>query len=230
MTTFEKLIRSRIWPALSQFIATSFIFLGLALLAWGIQDIQGFLSNPARAGFVVVVLAQASINAWMMYRMPPHPQHEHRFDLARWHSYMFETIFVLSAFGDHQHLLVWNENMPLRWLGLGIYLVGLSISIWANLTWVNHLRNEGDHAFAHPVLLFDGPYRWIRYPSMLYLAIYCLGFAILFRSWLGLILIIPLIGGIINRINNMERVFAVEYKRNWALRKLHSKRLVPYLY
>jgi protein-S-isoprenylcysteine O-methyltransferase Ste14 len=227
---FEKILRSRIWPALNQFIATSFIFLGLAVLAWGAKDIKGFLSNPVRAGFVIVVLAQALINAWMMYRMPPHPGHEHRFDLARWHSYMFETIFVLAAFGDRRYLMVWNENVPLRWLGLGIYLIGLSLSIWANITWVNHLRNEGEHAFAHPVLLFDGPYRWIRYPSMLNLAIYCLGFAIMFRSWLGLILMVPLIWGIINRIDNMEKVFAVEYKRNWPLRRLHSKRLIPYLY
>jgi len=226
----DKVFKSRIWPALNQFITTSFIFLGLALLAWGMKDSRDFLANPVRASFVLVVLLQALINAWMVYRTPPHPEHEYHFDLARWHSYMFETIFVLAAFGDRRNLLAWNENMPLRWLGLGIYLLGLGLSIRANLTWVNHLRREGERAFAHPVLLFDGPYRWIRYPSMLYLAIYCFGFAIIFRSWVGLILMIPLIWGIINRINSMEKVFAVEYKRNWPLRRHHSKRLIPYLY
>src|SRR5215203_1987638 len=113
MTLFEKILKSRLWPALNQFIATSFIFLGLAVLAWGTKDLRGFLSNPVRASFVIVVLVQALINAWMVYRTPPHPEHEHHFDLARSHSYMFETIFVLAAFGDRRYLLVWPEQMPL---------------------------------------------------------------------------------------------------------------------
>jgi protein-S-isoprenylcysteine O-methyltransferase Ste14 len=227
---FEKIFKSKPWAAANQLFSTSFIYLGLVLLAWGLNDVKGFLSNPVRTAFVVVVIVQAGILAWLVYITPPHPEHEHHFDLARWHSYMFETIFVLATFGDRRNILTWQENMPLRWLGLGIYLVGLSLAMWANITWVNHLRREGELASAHPVLLFEGPFAQIRFPTMLALAIYCLGFAIMFRSWLGLVLMLPLIGGIINRINNMEKVFAIEYKKNWPLRRHTSKRLIPHLY
>jgi len=226
----ENILKSKFWPVAGQFLSASWILLGLPLVAWGPRDLNGFLSNPVRTGFAAIVIAQALVSSWMAYKTPPHAEHEHRFDLARWHSYMFETIFVLAAFGDRRNILTWDENPPLRWAGLGIYLIGVSLSVWANITWVNHLRREGERAFDNAVLLFEGPFKLIRYPSLLYLAFYCLGFAIMFRSWIGLALMIPLMGGIINRINNLEKIFAEQYKKIWALRRLNSKRFIPYLY
>jgi len=227
---FERFFKSRYWSALSQFLYTSLVVLGLAFLAWGLDDMPAFFSNPARTVFALIVLAQSLINAALAYVTPLEPKHQHHLDLARWHSFMFETIFVLAAFGDRRNILAWNENLPLRWAGLGIYLIGFSLSIWANLTWIKHLQREGPRAFDNPVLLFEGPFKRIRYPSMVYLIFYCLGFAILFRSWVGLILIIPLIGGIINRINNVEKIFEVQYKKIWPLRRHTSKRIIPYVY
>lgn len=227
---FKNFFKSRYWAALSQFLYTSMVLLGLALLTWGLDDLPAFFSNPARAVFSFVVLAQSLINARMAYVMAPEPKHEHRFHLASWHSFMSETIFALAAFGDRRNVLAWDEYLPLRWAGLGIYLVGYGLSIWTNLTWIKHLQREGSRAMDHPVLLFEGPFKRIRYPSMVYLVLYCLGFAILFRSWIGLILIIPLIGGIINRINNLEKIFEVQYKNIWPLRRHTSKRIIPYLY
>jgi len=227
---FDRFFKSKFWSALSQFLYTSIVILGLSLLAWGWDDIPAFFTNQSRTAFSFVVLTQSLINATIAYVTPSQPEHEHHFDLARWHSFMFETIFVLAAFGDRRNILVWNDNLPLRWAGLGIYSIGLALSIWANLTWIKHLQREGKRAFENPVLLFDGPFKMIRYPSLVHLVFYCLGFAIIFRSWAGLVLIIPLIGGIINRINNMEKVFEVQYKKIWPLRKHTSKRLIPFLY
>lgn len=222
--------KNKTWEALGQFLTTAIIFLGLTLLAWGVDYLKSYFLNPVRTGFVVIVIIQSLFTAWVVYEMPPHTEPEHRLDLARWHAYMFETIFVLAAFGDRRDILAWEENMPLRWVGVAIYLLGLALSVWSNITWLNHLRKEGELAQAHPVLLFEGPFKWIRYPSLLSLAFFCLGFVFMFRSWVGLVLMLPLIWGIINRINNMEKVFEVRYKRIWAIRRHSSRRLIPYLY
>jgi len=226
----DRILKNKIWPALWRCFSVCWIYLGLPLLAWGGSDLAGFLSNPVRASFFIVVIASAIFSAYLVYITPPHPEGEHRFDLGRWHAYMFETIFVLSSFGDRRGILAWTENPALRWMGLGIYLIGTGIFIWSNLTWVNHLRREAERAVEEPVLLFEGPFHWIRYPSLLYLAIYCLGFALMFRSWVGLFLMIPLIAGIINRIDNLEKIFAEKYKRVWPLRRHASKKLIPFLY
>jgi protein-S-isoprenylcysteine O-methyltransferase Ste14 len=222
--------KSRAWPAAWQLFLRAFILMGLPLLAWGADDLPGFFSNPARTGFLIIVAVQAMLHAWLTYITPPEPHHEHRFDLARWHMYMFETIFIFSAFGDRRNVLAWNENQPLRWLGLGIYVIGAMLAVWVSLTWVNHLRDKGEYAYDDPVLLYDGPFKWIRYPVLLCLFFYCLGFAIAYRSWIGLALMIPLTGGIFNRINNSEKEYAEQYKKAWPLRRHTSKRIIPFLY
>jgi len=227
---FDRIFKSRIWPAAWRFLSMCLIYLGLPLLAWGTNDWRGFLSNPVRISFLVLVIISALISPWLVYITPPQPEDEQRFDLGRWHSYMFESIFVLSAFGDRRSILAWAENPALRWLGVGIYLIGMGISIWTNFTWVNHLRREARRAVDNPVLLYEGPFHWIRYPSMLYLAIYCLGFALMFRSWVGLFMMLPLIAGILNRINSLEKIYAEKYKKVWPLRRHASKKIIPYLY
>lgn len=79
---FANVLKSRIWSALNQFIATTFIYLGLVLLAWGMNEISGYVANPVRMSFAVVVIVQASVNSWLVYQTPPHAGHEHHFDLG----------------------------------------------------------------------------------------------------------------------------------------------------
>ena len=226
----ERITKNRIWPALGRCFSVCLIYLGLPLLAWGTNELNGFLSNPVRMGFCVVVITSALFSMWLVYITPPHPVEEHRFDLNRWHLYMFESIFVLSAFGDRRGILAWTENLTLRWVGLGIYLIGTGVWIWTNLTWIKHLRREAERAVENPVLLYEGPFHWIRHPTLLILAIHCLGFALMFRSWVGLFLMIPLIIGILNRINLVEKIYAEKYKRVWPLRRHASKKIIPFVY
>lgn len=228
--TLTKIFKSRIWPAAWQLFSSFFILLGLPLLAWGLDNLPGFFSNQVRISFAVVVIIQALISAWMVYFAPPQPKHEHPVDMTHWQIDMFHFIFIIAAFDDKRNIFTWTENPPLRWLGLGIYLIGAALSIWASLTWINHLRGEGERAYAHPALIFDGPYKFIRHPSLLCLIIYSLGFSLAFRSWAGLVLLIPLTGGFIHRIKNMERDFAEQYRQVWPLRRHTSKRLFPFLY
>jgi len=52
------------------FIFTLAVYLGLPLLGWGLGDLRGFFSNPARLGLalfigVSAVLAQAEIGGFL---------------------------------------------------------------------------------------------------------------------------------------------------------------------
>ena len=108
--------------------------------------------------------------------------------------------------------------------------MGAILSIWAGLTWVNHLRREGESAVDNPVLLREGPFKSIRYPTLLCLLLYSLGFAIAFRSWIGLALLVPLIAVVVNRTDKLDRGFAEQYRVAWPLRSYRSKRIIPFLY
>lgn len=226
----NKIIKSRVWPAIWQIFVLIYAFFLLPLLGWGMNDLSGFFSNQARSAFAMIVLMQALLGAWLVNIAPPQPKREPHIDMTHWQIDMYHVIFILAAYGDRRMVLAWAENMPLRWVGLGIYLVGVALSLWANLTWINHLRNGVEGAQVHPVLLFNGPYKYIRHPGLLCLVIYSLGFALAFRSWVGLVLLIPLIAGFTHRIKNMELDFAEQYKQLWPLRRHTSKRLFPFLY
>ena len=228
--SLDKILKSRIWPAAWQVFVRFYALLILPLLAWGVDDLPGFFSNQVRMTFAVIVMVQALIGAWLVYIIPTQPNHEQPIDLAHWQIDMYHFIFILAAYGDRRAILVWAENPSVRWAGLGIYLAGAVLSVWATLTWVNHLRRETGRVQADPVLLFDGPYQFIRHPGLLCIIIYCLGFALAFRSWVGLALLIPLTAGFIHRIKNMDRDFAEQYKQVWTLRCNTSKRLFPFLY
>ncbi len=228
--SLNTILKSRLWPAAWQIFVRIYALLLLPLLGWGVNDLSGFLSNPVRRTFAVIVLLQALIGAWLVYSMPPQPEQEPPIDLTHWQIDMYHVIFIVAAYGDRRNVLTWAENPSVRWTGLGIYLLGAALSIWAMLTWVNHLRKGTGSVQADPVLLFDGPYKLIRHPGLLCLILYCLGFALTFRSWAGLALLIPLTAGFIHRIQNMERDLAQQYKQIWPLRIRMTKRLFPFLY
>ena len=221
---------NKFWSAAGQFFGRVFILLGLPLLAWGLGSTAGFFSNPVRTSFAVVVIVQALVYAWLDYRAPPHSVGEHAHELASLHAIPFEMIFVVSAYSDSRNSATWNENMPLHWLGLGIYVIGAILATWATMTWVNHLRRAAGNACEDPVLLVEGPYRFIRYPPLLALIFYCLGVSILFRSWFGLALTIPLIAAIGYRSRTLDSIYADRYSRAWPLRSYRSKRFIPFVY
>jgi len=228
--SFPKLLKSRLWPIAWRVFGRLFVMLGLALLAWGFDDLRGFLSNPARVAFAALVVIQLLVHAWLLIRIPARPDVEDQPELEHWHYSVMELIFILAAFGDRRNLLTWAENPALRWDGLGIYLLGSALSTWANWTWVEHLRRRPESALDHPVLLAEGPYYWIRYPNLPIIFFYALGFALLFRSWVGLVLLIPLAWILFRRLEEWETLNAQRYRKIWALRCHTSKRVIPFLY
>jgi protein-S-isoprenylcysteine O-methyltransferase Ste14 len=202
----------------------------LALLAWGVDDFAGFLVHPVRIGLIVVALTHALFHGRIARYLPIRPNREQQHDPEHWHYSLAELISILAAFGDRRNILTWAENPSLRWVGLGIFLLGSIYATWANLTWINHLLHEAERAYDSSVLLSKGPFRWTRYPSLLSLFFCSLGFTLAFRSWMGLALIVPLIYIIIRRINQWEKIYAECYGRDWALRCQASKRIIPFLY
>jgi protein-S-isoprenylcysteine O-methyltransferase Ste14 len=226
--TFSEFLKTKLWPALWSSFSRAFVMLGLAWLAWGLDNLAGFFSNPVRASLAAIAIAQALILGWIIYRMPERPHQPH--DPEHWHYSLSELVFILSAFGDRRNVLTWAENPSLRWVGLGVYLLAAVYTLWANLAWLNHLLREAERACEHPVLLTEGPFKWTRYPTLLGLTFFSLGFALAFRSWVGLVLLIPLTYIILRRVSLWDQMYAERYKSIWVVRSQTSKRLIPFLY
>ncbi len=222
------------WPALGRAATLAIIYLGLPLLGWGVQDIPGFFAHPTRLAYTALVAAHALLGAWLVYRFPspkakaPNVKRaEPPVLLARWHAYLFETIAVLAAYGDPRNVLVMDESATVRWLGLGLFATGAALMNWAMYIQALHLSAL---PVAAPELLDAGPYRHLRHPNYLAALFYCLGFALLFRSWLGVGLMLAQVAAVIHRIENEEELLARRHGAVWAERARTSWKLIPYLY
>ena len=189
----------KVWLAVWRFFVRLFIMAGLPLLAWGLDDLAGFFANPVRAGFVILGGLLALALATLVYLTPSRPEPESPARPAHLHADLFELIFILSAYGDRRAVLVWEENLALRWAGLAIFALGVTVSIWANAVWVASLSKDPTQAHADSARLKGGPYRWISHPALLALLLYSLGAALIFRSWVGLVILVPLVGLVLRR-------------------------------
>lgn len=226
--TFLEYLKAQLWPAIWSAFGRTFVLLGLALLGWGLDDLTGFFAHPARAGLAALALASGLFLGWLRYRTPPQPNQPH--EPEHWHYSLSELVFILAAFGDRRNVLTWAENPSLRWVGLAIYLLAALYFAWANLTWVTHLRRELENSLEVPALLTSGPYRWTRYPTLLGLFLLTSGATLVFRSWVGLVFLLPLLWVIFRRAQIWDEALIRDYKQNGVTRCQTSKRVIPFVY
>jgi len=79
-------------------------------------------------------------------------------------------------------------------------------------------------------LVTDGVYRWIRNPSYLGYLIAGVGWALVFRSVAGLLLVLPFVWLLLVRIRAEEALLASEFGDRYAAYRRRTWRLVPWVY
>jgi protein-S-isoprenylcysteine O-methyltransferase Ste14 len=79
-------------------------------------------------------------------------------------------------------------------------------------------------------LITTGLYRYIRHPLYLGMTSSVLGLSFLFRSWIGLAVMIPILVGLLLRMKDEEAMLHKEFGREWETYCKQSWRLIPYLY
>jgi protein-S-isoprenylcysteine O-methyltransferase Ste14 len=79
-------------------------------------------------------------------------------------------------------------------------------------------------------LITAGVYRYIRNPRYLGVLLLAFGMSLLFRSWAGLVLTLPLIGVLLFRIRDEESLMHKEFGEQWEAYSKRSWRLIPFLY
>ena len=79
-------------------------------------------------------------------------------------------------------------------------------------------------------LITSGPYRVVRHPRYLGVLLLALGAALVFRSWIGLLGYILLLGILLSRIRDEEALLRQEFGPAWEAYRSRSWRMIPYLY
>jgi protein-S-isoprenylcysteine O-methyltransferase Ste14 len=212
--------------------------LGLPLLGWGIDDLRGFLALYPRLGYVVSVAALGLAEAYHVSAAPEGSKpregepskrvRRQRIVLVVIVLVLFGTFFFLP-FADRRGIGVMMASQLVRWLGLGLCGLGFALMFWSRATLGRLYSGEVTLKKGHR-LITAGVYRYIRHP--VYLGIICsaLGVAFLFRSWIGLTAMFPIVGGLLFRIKDEEALLHNAFGREWDAYHKRSWRLIPYLY
>ncbi|UXU92147.1 methyltransferase family protein [Burkholderia sp. S-53] len=201
---------------------STLVYLGLAVLGFG--GFAAFFSHSPLTVIVVATLAMAVVAMFTEGNLSAgeRENRDNRWVLAAFAASGF-LLAYLPALTDR--LDVWTfGGEAVRWLGVALYIAGGALRLWP--VFVLGKRFSGLVAIqpGH-TLVTDGIYRRIRNPSYLGLLVNSAGWALAFRSGVGVLLVALMIVPLVARIRSEEALlrsqFGAEYDaycaRTWLL-------------
>jgi len=219
-------------------LVTIVIYLGVPLLGWGAEDLAGFFASAPRAAYAGVVLL---FGLAVGLQAIEHPegirggkeqegkrvprQHIVRLAIV---SALYGGLFLLP-FADRRALLVMAESAAVRWAGLLFATLGCGMVFWSGVSLGRQYSQEVTLQEGHR-LITGGAYRFVRHPRYLGVALLAVGLALLFRSWPGLALFPVILGILLFRIHDEERLMQEAFGQEWQAYARRSWRLIPFLY
>jgi protein-S-isoprenylcysteine O-methyltransferase Ste14 len=202
--------------------------LALTILAWG--DWNGFFSNPART-WLVLGSFLLLIAAWFSGSSGISGGEKHS-SASKTILYAFGVVLVLLTlvppYCDRRDIWVIDGDAA-RYFGLFLFFAGSILRLAA--VFVLGRRFSGLVAIqpGHQ-LKTDGLYRYIRHPSYTGLIASMIGYVLIFRSMIGLLLNILLFLFLVSRMNDEESFLEAHFGDEYRNYRLRTRRLVPFVY
>src|SRR6266498_3667948 len=202
-------------------------YVGLAVVGGG--GFRPFFSHPALIGLVAVLFALSIVSFFAGGNLSPGVREARS---NRWVIAVFAVIGFLNAYlpayTDRREL--WTiDGDTIRWVGVAFFTAGGALRIWP--VFVLSKRFSGLVAIqpGH-TLVTGGIYGVIRHPSYLGLLINSLGWALAFRSALGVLLTALLIPPLVARIGAEERLLRTQFGDEYDAYRRCTSRLIPGIY
>ena len=121
------------------------------------------------------------------------------------------------------------DGDAVRWLGVALFAIGGALRLWP--VFVLGRRFSGLVAIqpGH-TLVTDGVYGMIRHPSYLGLLVNATGWALAFRSAVGLLLTALMVPPLLARIRSEEALLRTQFGDDYDAYRSRTWRLIPGLY
>jgi len=207
--------------------ASTLAYLGLAVLGWG--GFAAFFSHPPLAILAAVTCVLAGAAAFSSGNLSPGEREDRG---NRWVLVAFGLIGLLSAYlpayTDRKD--IWTlDGEAIRWLGVLLFTAGGALRIWP--VFVLGRRFSGLVAIqpGHE-LVTTGIYGVIRHPSYLGLLVNALGWALAFRSGVGVLLVTLMVLPLLARIRAEEALLHAQFGEAYDAYRSRTWRLLPGLY
>ena len=208
-------------------LAGALVYLGLAVLGWG--GFAAFFAHPARLALAAVLFV---LTATALFSQGNLSAGEREDRGNRWVLIAFGLLGLLSAClpAYTDRIGFWTlDGDAVRWLGVALFILGGALRLWP--VFVLGRRFSGLVAIqpSH-ALVTDGVYGVIRHPSYLGLVVNALGWALAFRSGVGVLLTALAIPPLLARMNAEERLLGTQFGEEYEAYRRRTARLIPGLY
>jgi protein-S-isoprenylcysteine O-methyltransferase Ste14 len=205
----------------------SLAYLGLAILGWG--GFADFFSHAALIALAAVLFVLSGVALFSGGNLSPGEREDRG---NRWVLAAFGLIGLLLAYlpAYTDCIDFWTlDGDAVRWLGVVLFAAGGALRIWP--VFVLGRRFSGLVAIqpGH-TLVTSGIYGIIRHPSYLGLLVGSLGWALAFRSALGVLLTALLIPPLVARIGAEERLLRTQFGDEYDAYRSRTSRLIPGIY
>ncbi|HLH50810.1 MAG TPA: isoprenylcysteine carboxylmethyltransferase family protein [Roseiarcus sp.] len=203
------------------------LYFGLAVLGFG--GAGAFFANPARIALTIVGAALFAASFFAGGNISPGEREDRG---NRWVIAAFTIVSLLLAYAPawcDRHDVLTLDGDAARWAGVALFAVGGGLRLAP--VFVLGRRFSGlvaiqqDHR-----LVTSGVYRVIRHPSYVGLIVSSFGWALAFRSIIGLLLAALLIPVLIARIRAEEALLLSHFGAEYAAYRARTWRMIPGIY
>lgn len=202
-------------------------YLGLAVLGEG--GITPFFSHPPLVALAVATLL-ISIFAFFAGGSVSAGEREDRSN--RWVLTAFGVLGLLIGFvpAYTDRIGFWTiDGDTVRWIGVVVFTIGGLLRIWPVYILGNRFSGLVAIQKGH-TLVTTSIYGIIRHPSYLGLLTNSLGWALAFRSVVGIVLTALLVPIVVARMNSEEALLLSQFGDEYNAYRARTSRLLPHIY
>jgi protein-S-isoprenylcysteine O-methyltransferase Ste14 len=209
-------------------LISTILYFGLAVAGRG--GVAAFFSNPALTALAIVGLALVGVALFAPGGNISPGLREDRGN--HWVLAVFTVIGLLLGFlpaWTDRHELWTLDGEAMRWLGVILFVVGGALRLWPVFVLGDRFSGLVAIQPGH-TLVTGGVYSVIRHPSYLGLLINALGWALAFRSAVGVLLVVLLVPPLLARIRAEERLRRSQFGAEYDAYRARTWRLIPGVY
>ncbi len=212
-------------------LPTAVLDVAFVLAGWGLHDLRGFGSNPARPALIGAVVFVYLFGTLLAFEFNPFRKGDRKGRGWPIVAGMFTVpiLWGVAAFCDRRNIWTLPLSNTTRYVGVATYLIGDCVRLLA-------LRELGRYYSAYltvqpeHILIRAGLYRWIRHPFYLGQLLAVPGALLAFRSELAIVIFLVSVVFVAARIRREEQLLGGHFAGAYGDYQRHSWRLLPFVY
>ena len=197
------------------------VYAALILFGWGIDDLSGFFSHPARVILFLVTITVNSLTVFFKDRFGVEfdkkgekVDPKEKITGVMLPSLIGFVIVIVAPYSESHNLFVTDGGNALRYFGLIVFLIGYLFMVWAPLHLGKQFSAYVTIQEGHE-LVTDGPFRYMRHPRYSGIVFWVFGVALVFLSSPAMVLAAIMSILMLIRIPKEERLLHEEFGSAW---------------